>query len=101
MIRIKYSKLNNSYLVSNKNYSTRSHEELVYVAINLDSFCCSLISSSVPRTIGGIVSVEPSDFTFGTSLNDAKKKAKTLLASCGVTFDIEIRNRKQKNGQTD
>lgn len=93
MIRIKYDNLDNKYLVSKKNFSTRVHKELVYVAIDLESFACSLINESVPRNLGSIVSFEPSDVTFGTSLNDAKKRVKRLLIECGVTFDVEVRNR--------
>jgi hypothetical protein len=94
MIRINYSKLGNSYLVSKKNFSTRTHKDLVYVAINLNSFCCSIINSSIPRDLDSVVSFEPSEYAFGTSLNDAKKKAKNLLINCGVTFDVEVRNKR-------
>lgn len=93
MIRIKYNNLDNKYLVSKKNFSTRVHKELVYVAIDLESFVCSLVTESIPRNVDGIVSFEPTDITFGTSLSDAKKRVKKLLVDCGVTFDVEVRNR--------
>lgn len=97
MIRINYITIGN-YLVSKKNFSTREHEELVYVAINLKTFAYCLVPKITPRTISGLSDSESTFCNYGSSLVDAKKKVKKLLVDSGVSFNIEVRNRKISDG---
>jgi len=92
MTRIKY-KLIQGLLVSNKCYSTKLDEDLVYAEINPRTFSCSLIATNGDRS-GNRISIgviaEP---IYGSSLNDCKKKIKAMLISRGVIFDVEARNK--------
>ena len=94
MIRIKYKKID-SNLVSVKNFSTRTHKELVYVAINLESFCCYVFDSGISRDAIGDILSDSLMVCRGSSLVDAKKKVKNYLVSCGVSFNIEVRNKRE------
>jgi hypothetical protein len=99
MIRIKYKKIGN-YLVTTKCFSTRTHEDLVYGAIELSSFRCFIVEQSVPRAVSELSSFNPSDVSNGSSLVDAKKKLKSLLNSHGVYFDVEVRNPRVSDEET-
>ena len=94
MIRIKYKKID-SNLVSVKNFSTRTHRELVYVAINLESFSGYVVDSCISRDAVGNVLSDSLLVCRGSSLVDIKKKIKDHLISCGVSFNIEVRNKKE------
>ena len=92
MIRIKY-KRSGDYLLSVKNYSTLTQRTLLYVAINLKTYHVYLFDESQPRDPNLFGSFIPSFSYVGSSLIDAKKKAKKLLLNTGVKFDVEVRNK--------
>lgn len=95
MTRIKYIRVGN-YLVSKNNFSTKVHEELQYVTINLDSFCFFLVNASVPRDPTRLNYHVPEFAHVAGSLIQAKKDSKQLLIDSGVTFNVEARNRNSK-----
>lgn len=93
MTRIKYI-LKDELLVSVQSFSTREHEELVYAEINPRTFSCNLIATDGSRgncrsNLGAVTSS-----LYGSSLSDCKKKIKVMLKNSGVSFDVEIRNKK-------
>lgn len=94
MIRIKYKKIN-QHLISVKNFSTRTHKELVYVAINLESYCGYVVNASTRGDAGGDRFSDSLMVCRGTSLVDIKKKIKQHLIDCGVSFNIEVRNKRE------
>lgn len=95
MTRIKYIKIDN-YLVSKNNFSTRAHDELQYVVIDIKSHCYFLVNASVPRDSTGLNYHVPELAYVAESLSVAKKNSKQLLIDAGVSFNVEARNRKEK-----
>lgn len=94
MTRIKYRQLpNTAYLLTTNNFSTRTHGDLIYAAINLETFDILIFGEDVPRNSSGLSNHVPLERVSSTSLNDSKKKLKSFLIKSGVTFNVEARNR--------
>lgn len=94
MTRVKYKQLEDcDYLVTVNNFSTRVHEDLIYAAINLQTFDVLVFEKNIPRSSSGVTNHPPLERDNSSSLADAKKKVKNILIKSGVIFNVEARNK--------
>jgi Ethanolamine utilization protein EutJ (predicted chaperonin) len=83
-VRIRYMDTNNGVLKSVRNFTTNTGQE-VNVQLDTAAMQCSVLDA-----VSGVVVATASGTT---NLAVLKIKAKTALASLGVSFENEIRNR--------